>query len=178
VDWLLKTGDCLLTTPLSSLAILVIRWPILLLLLARRGSLHGGKEDMHITRRACAAIAAATLIGVAAGATPAYAGTDIGWTRVYLPPGPPYAPIAGAGKFESDGDLVTVCDADADGFGVSATLVDSESNSLAPIVHVGGNGKCVTRTRNLREGTAVKLLVCLTKGSHGEPCKTSGLGAA
>lgn len=34
---------------------------------------------MRITRRVSAAIAAVTLIGVAVSATPAYAGTDIGW---------------------------------------------------------------------------------------------------
>ncbi|MCX5181157.1 hypothetical protein [Streptomyces sp. NBC_00268] len=134
---------------------------------------------IRITKRVSAAIAAAVLIGVAASTTPAYAGTDIGWTEVNLPwPSRPEVGFNGAGEFESNGDLVTVCDGDADGFGVSAWLVDSEGYSLAPSVHVGGKGKCVTRTRNLREGTAVKLLVCLTKGSHGEPCKTSRLGAA
>ncbi|MFI7300870.1 hypothetical protein [Streptomyces sp. NPDC050121] len=132
---------------------------------------------MRITGRVSAAIAAAALIGVAAGATPAYAGTDIGWTEVNL--GLQRWPaFSGAGYFESNGDLVTVCDGDADGFGVSGWLVDSEGYTLAPEVHVGGKGDCATRTRNLREGTAVKLLVCLTKGSRGYPCKTSGLGAA
>ncbi|GGS90482.1 hypothetical protein GCM10010206_61570 [Streptomyces cinerochromogenes] len=132
---------------------------------------------MRIARRVSTAIAAAALIGVAAGATPAYAGTDIGWIEVNLPARPPLG-YNGAGKFESNGDLVSVCDGDADGFGVSAWLVDSEGYELAPPVHVGGKGDCATRTRNLREGTAVKLLVCLTKGSVGSPCVTSRLGAA
>ncbi|WP_432095911.1 hypothetical protein [Streptomyces sp. bgisy100] len=132
---------------------------------------------MGITKRASAAVAAAALIGVAVCATPAYAGTDIGWTKVNLGFQPPPG-FSGAGEFKSNGDLVRVCDGDDDGFGVSAWLVDSESNALARVVHVGGKGKCTTRTRNLREGTAVKLLLCLTKGSRGTPCKTSGLGAA
>jgi hypothetical protein len=154
-----------------------MRWPILLPLLARRALWR--EKDMHITRRVSAAIAAAALIGVAASATPAFAGTDIGWTEVNLPwPGRPSVGFNGGGEFESNGDLVTVCDGWADGFGVSAWLVDSEGYTLAPEVHVGGKGTCATRTRNLREGTAVKLLVCLTKGSHGSPCKTSRLGAA
>lgn len=131
----------------------------------------------RFTRRVSTAIAAAALIGVAASTTPAYAGTDIGWIEVNLGI-QPWPSFSGAGKFESDGDLVTVCDGDADDFGVSAWLVNSEGYTLAPAVHVGGKGKCATRTRNLREGTAVKLLVCLTKGSVGSPCETSRLGAA
>jgi hypothetical protein len=76
----------------------------------------------------------------------------------------------------ANGDVVKVCDIEADGWGVRAYIqhIHSGEYLLAYEVNVGGNGNCTTHQASqggrydLPEGDKVDLYLCLTRTIDGE----------
>ncbi|WP_141753593.1 hypothetical protein [Streptomyces agglomeratus] len=71
----------------------------------------------------------------------------------------------GVARFIHDGDKVSVCDGEADGYGATATLRRHDGPIYATL-NASGNGNCTSRTVDIREGELLKLTVCLNDSAQ------------
>jgi hypothetical protein len=67
-------------------------------------------------------------------------------------------------QFVVNGDTVTLCDIEEDGWAVGLTVNDHLG--VAYSLSVGGNGRCVGRSTNLHEGVYVTFTIFLHKTGH------------
>ena len=120
--------------------------------------------------RALAVIAMA-ITAVAVFAAPAQAGTD---ATVY----PFVNPGGGVVTFQDNGDVVTVCDTDADGKRAAVYVYQYNPGvGWLPTyrTYAAGNGNCTTRSAsdgypyNLAEGEYYKIKICLGTTETGNP---------
>jgi len=71
------------------------------------------------------------------------------------------------------GDIVTICDIEADGWGVYLSVTDVSQNLFKYSFWVGGNGNCTTNraseggTHDLREQNYFEFKICLRKADEG-----------
>lgn len=71
------------------------------------------------------------------------------------------------------GDIVTICDIEADGWGVYVSVTDIDTHSLRYSFWVGGNGNCATHRANqggvydLTENHTFAFKLCLRKADQG-----------
>ena len=71
------------------------------------------------------------------------------------------------------GDIVTICDIEADGWGVYVKVTDVSQNLYKYEMWVGGNGNCKTHRAsedgpyNLREDNYFSFKLCLRKSDEG-----------
>jgi hypothetical protein len=113
-------------------------------------------------------IAAIGLLSLGATlATAAPASADIGWIKTL--DGAP----GGEAKFVANGDKLTVCDIEADGWAAQATLYGYGLGQL--YVTALSNGSCVTKafSTQVPEGLMVYIRVCLVKTGSAGYCRTS-----
>ncbi|MEU9485957.1 hypothetical protein AB0D83_20215 [Streptomyces decoyicus] len=82
----------------------------------------------------------------------------------------------GRAKFTSDGDVLTVCDLEADGWAVTAGI-GPDAGSATYTLKRGGTGNCATAkasdggSHDLKEGKGYLLKVCLYQGSTVNYCR-------
>lgn len=75
-------------------------------------------------------------------------------------------------RFRADGDVVRLCDIEADGFKVYLRVYDYTASKVMYTLSVGGNGNCVeTRAsyggrNNLRERNMFEFVIWLDKADH------------
>ncbi|MEU5608033.1 hypothetical protein ACI2L4_00780 [Streptomyces sparsogenes] len=113
--------------------------------------------------RAGAAIAAAVALPVLASPN-AHA---LAWDHtMHSDDGDPGARL----RFEANGDIVEICDIEADGFAAYAEIYDYKTGQSRTLT-VGGNGNCKRRDAsdygwNLVEGRKYGFTVALTEGTY------------
>ncbi|MFG2894894.1 hypothetical protein [Streptomyces sp. NPDC048248] len=84
----------------------------------------------------------------------------------------------GRAKFTSNGDVLTVCDLEADGWAVTAGIGPNEWSATYTLKR-GGTGNCATAkasdggSHNLKEGKGYTLKVCLYQGSTVNYCRST-----
>ncbi|MEY2243517.1 hypothetical protein AB8A21_11315 [Streptomyces sp. BF23-18] len=116
-------------------------------------------------RRVLAA-GAASAIAVIFSASSASAGTNV---AVHTTD----AFAGGLARWYEDGDTLKACDQEADGLRVIVTMTYTDGEF--EFQNYGGEGTCRSEVDNLKEGTKVKIRVCLKKGDDGTPvyCKSA-----
>ncbi|MEV1009455.1 hypothetical protein [Streptomyces sp. NPDC049881] len=117
------------------------------------------KPSKKTTLRGAAVLAAA----LALPALNATAAQAIDWDhQLHTDDGDP----GGRLRFEAYGDIVEVCDIEADGWAVE---VEVSGPAVYDVIRVGGNGKCVTHRasngHDLQEGALYSFTLDLTKDS-------------
>ncbi|MFE5487488.1 hypothetical protein [Streptomyces sp. NPDC056527] len=70
----------------------------------------------------------------------------------------------GKAKFGWDGDQITVCDEQSDGYGVRARVMNSQGATLMMLQDPNSTDGCYTGSRNITDGIGVRVEVCLYKG--------------
>ncbi|MFR9799583.1 hypothetical protein ACL02U_27370 [Streptomyces sp. MS06] len=85
---------------------------------------------------------------------------------------------SGTGYFNEYGDVVTICDKDADGYAVKMFVyLDKLYSGKRYDFYVGGNGRCATRKAamggkyNLPENRKIAFLFCRYKAGKESECK-------
>jgi len=110
------------------------------------------------TKIALAGITA--LLGVATFSTSAYATSWGG--NVYTSD----SKKGGAARWIENGDIVEICDVEADGYGVYAVLYQTRADKLLMEGMVtAGNGTCTTVSKDVPENVDLELLVYLEKSA-------------
>jgi hypothetical protein len=119
-----------------------------------------------------AALGILSLGATLATATPASAGTSIGWT--YTGDAAP----GGKAKFTNNGDSVTVCDVESDGWAANVQLWYDRYVFEGSVQDGGNDGVCATKSfSGLPEGIEVQFVVCLHKaGVADQYCRWSSYG--
>jgi hypothetical protein len=118
------------------------------------------------------AIGALVAVGSLLGTGTAFAETDIPW--IYTTDDNP----GGKAKFTAHGDRVTVCDEQADGWGVIARIRRASNNDVFfEIRDSNASDGCKEKTENLPDGVDVELQVCLYRDGEVTFCKV-GRGTA
>ncbi|MFI6095775.1 hypothetical protein ACIA8G_09495 [Lentzea sp. NPDC051213] len=113
------------------------------------------------------AIGALVAVGALLGTGTASAETDIPWT--YTTDDNP----GGKAKFTAHGDRVTVCDEQADGWGVVAKIRRASNNEVFfEINDSNASDGCKEKTKNIPDGVDVELHVCLYKDGQVWFCET------
>lgn len=75
-------------------------------------------------------------------------------------------------RFEATGDIVEVCDIEADGFGVYLEVHDNTSGITKYSLRISGNNECQTvrasmgGSYNLAENHVFRFKICLVRGSE------------
>jgi hypothetical protein len=115
----------------------------------------------------CAAAMTASIIGSPAASAASY--------TMHTDDGDP----GGRVKFETDGDVVTLCDIEADGWGVYLNVRDQTQNIFKYQYTIGGDGNCQTfraslgGAYDLRENSVITFKICLRKDGDDSYCDTS-----
>ncbi len=102
-------------------------------------------------------------------------GENIGWT--YTTDDNP----GGSAQFTAYGDVLTVCDDQADGYGAWAELFNSSNGFEEEVIDSDGAGSCksVANSSSVPEGIGVRLEVCLYKdGLYNYYCRYSTWGVS
>jgi hypothetical protein len=121
-----------------------------------------------------AAVAVMGLGATLATATPASAGTSIGWTKTTD------AAPGGEAKFTNNGDIITVCDVESDGWGVYVAVKSLSGKYWGYATDGGNDGRCQVKSfSKIPEGEKVRFEICLSKtNSYAEYCRYSPVGRA
>jgi hypothetical protein len=111
--------------------------------------------------------AAATMASLAV-ASPAFAWDE----TMYTDDGDP----GGRVRFETDGDVVELCDIEADGYAVYLSVYDNTSHTFKYSYTIGGNGRCQTLRASLggnydlAEGHVFRFRICLARDNNYSYC--------
>lgn len=85
-------------------------------------------------------------------------------------------------RFLADGDVVEVCDIQADGYAVHVSVYDVTARKHKYSYRIGGNGRCQTLRASLggkydlAEGHVFRIRVCLKRGNEAlKFCRTKNV---
>ncbi|MFI1436669.1 hypothetical protein [Streptomyces lydicus] len=84
----------------------------------------------------------------------------------------------GRAQFTADGDILTICDVEADGWAVTAGIGPDEWSATYTLKS-GGTGNCKTArasdggSHDLKEGKSYTLKICLYQGSTVDYCRST-----
>lgn len=111
---------------------------------------------------------AAALAAVFASAAPASASSSIASSSLYAYYGGHYSAY---GEFQSYGDVFTVCDMRADGYGARLYWSVPATGRTGNVSDTNGaNGDCATQNVNIGEGNQVRYRVCLMNNGVAIAC--------